>query len=57
MKTHLITRDENGEFQLRNLAPGEYTLRAWHETLGAQSQKLTVAASTDAAVELAFAAK
>lgn len=49
--------DENGEFQLRNLAPGEYTLRAWHETLGAQSQKLTVAASTDAAVELAFAAK
>ncbi len=49
--------DENGEFQLRNLAPGEYTLRAWHETLGAQSQKLTVAASTDVPVELAFSAK
>ncbi len=49
--------DENGEFQLRNLAPGEYTLRAWHETLGTQSQKLTVTASTDVPVELSFAAK
>ena len=48
---------ESGEFQLRNLAPGEYTLRAWHETLGSQSQKLTVTAAGDVAVELAFAAK
>lgn len=49
--------DENGEFQLRNLAPGEYSLQAWHETLGQQSQKLIVAASTDATVELVFASK
>ena len=48
--------DENGEFQLRNLAPGEYTLQAWHETLGAKTQKFTVKTAADAPVELVFAA-
>jgi uncharacterized membrane protein/plastocyanin len=48
---------DSGEFLLRNLPPGEYTLQAWHEVLGTQSQKLTIRPSTDATVELTFAAR
>lgn len=36
---------ENGSFEIKNLPPGEYTLEAWHEKLGVQEQKFTVAPS------------
>lgn len=32
----------DGRFTLKNVPPGEYTLEAWHERFGAQSQKVTV---------------
>lgn len=35
----------DGRFEIRNLPPGEYTLAAWHETLGEQEQKVVVPAS------------
>ena len=31
-----------GEFVLNNVAPGRYTLRIWHETLGTLSKEVTV---------------
>ena len=34
--------DAGGQFELKNLPPGEYTIEAWHEKLGVQAQKLTV---------------
>ena len=34
--------DANGQFELKGLPPGEYTLEAWHERLGAQSQKIKI---------------
>jgi plastocyanin len=31
-----------GKFELKGLAPGEYTITVWHELFGTQSQTLTV---------------
>jgi uncharacterized membrane protein/plastocyanin len=32
----------SGEFTIKNLAPGKYTLEAWHEVFGTQKQEITV---------------
>lgn len=34
--------DKNGDFELKDLPPGTYTIKAWHEKLGTLSQKITV---------------
>jgi hypothetical protein len=34
---------DDGAFSLAELPPGDYVLEAWHETLGTQTQRLTVA--------------
>jgi plastocyanin len=33
----------DGAFEIKGLPPGTYTVGAWHETLGAQTQQVTVA--------------
>lgn len=33
----------DGNFALKSLPPGTYTIEAWHETLGAQDQTVTIA--------------
>ncbi len=48
--------DENGSFSL-NLPPGSYTLTAWQETYGAQTQAVTVAAGKPATANFTFKAK
>jgi plastocyanin len=48
--------DENGSFSL-NLPPGSYTLTAWQETYGTQTQQVTVAAGKPANVSFTFKAK
>jgi plastocyanin len=51
---HSVT-DEAGGFVLENVPPGDYTLEIWHETLGANTQPVTVSVgeATDASVEIA----
>jgi plastocyanin len=36
-----VTSDE-GRFELKDLPPGTYTIEAWHETLGTQTQTVTI---------------
>jgi plastocyanin len=36
---------EDGAFELKGLPPGTYTIEAWHETLGTQTQTVTIAAN------------
>jgi hypothetical protein len=45
----------DGEFSLRDLPPGTYTLAAWHDTLGTLEQTVTLAAKESRDVELTFA--
>jgi len=49
--------DDGGSFKLDNVPPGNYTLTAWHETYGTQTQNVTIAAGKPAAVSFTFKAK
>jgi plastocyanin len=44
----------SGAFSIKNLPPGTYTVSAWHEKLGTQSQKVTVSAGEAKIVQFAF---
>src|SRR5439155_24594670 len=46
----------DGHFDLRNLPPGEYTVEAWHEKLGAMKQVITVAAGEAKNMDFVFKA-
>jgi plastocyanin len=45
-----------GEFELANLPAGSYTVEAWHEKLGTQSQQVTLADNDKKAVTFTFKA-
>lgn len=49
--------DDSGAFSLSNVAPGTYTLTAWQETYGTQTQQVTVAAGKAATANFTFKAK
>jgi hypothetical protein len=41
--------DAGGAFRIEGLPPGEYEIKAWHEKLGVQTQRLTAGPGTAAA--------
>src|SRR5258708_25059871 len=49
--------DDKGSYKIDNLPPGNYTLTAWQEALGTQTQKVTVAAGKPATADFTFQAK
>jgi len=49
--------NETGSFKLDNVPAGTYTLTAWQETYGTQTQTVTVAAGKPASVDFTFKAK
>jgi hypothetical protein len=49
--------DEKGSFKIDNVPPGSYTLTAWQESLGTQTQKITVAAGKPSTASFTFKAK
>ena len=46
--------DKAGNFELKNLPPGDYTIEAWHEKLGKSTQKITVGAGATKELEFVF---
>ncbi len=46
---------ETGTFDMSTLLPGDYVLEAWHESLGTQTQNVTVATGQTAEVSFTFA--
>ncbi len=46
-----------GNFEIKGLPPGDYTVEAWHEKYGAQEQKVTLAASATQTIDFAFKAE
>ncbi len=49
--------DDKGSFTIDNVPPGSYTLTAWQETYGTQTQKVTVAAGKPATADFTFKGK
>jgi plastocyanin len=45
---------KNGSFDLSNLPPGTYTIKAWHETLGTSTQTITVGANEAKEISFVF---
>lgn len=48
--------DAEGNFSIAGIPPGEYTVEVWHEKLGTQTQKITVAAQGAHTAEFRFSA-
>ena len=51
---YFAVSDKNGEFELKDLPPGTYTITAWQEKLGTKTQKVTVGAGEAKTADFAF---
>ena len=57
VKGPYATSDGNGAYTINNVPPGSYTVTAWQEAAGTQTQKVTVAAGGAATADFTFKAK
>jgi hypothetical protein len=48
---------ENGSFRIAGVPAGRYSIRAWHERYGQQTQPVAVKAGQTTAIELAYSGK
>ena len=54
--SHFAVTGENGQFALPDLPAGAYTITAWHETYGTQSQEVTIGEGQRQTVNFTFQA-
>lgn len=52
---HTVT-DLYGSYEIRDLPPGSYTLRVWHEELGTKTLTVTVKESGTVVADVEFSA-
>lgn len=65
MKSYVVVQDhpffavtgEDGAFEIKGLAPGAYTLEAWHPTLGTKTMNVKIGTGAKAAVTARFSFK
>jgi hypothetical protein len=55
--SYFAVTGEDGRFTLPELAPGKYTLTAWHETYGTRNQEITVAPGQQVTIDFTYNAK
>jgi Carboxypeptidase regulatory-like domain len=53
---YFAVTSRDGEFELRNLPPGTYTIEAWQEKFGTQDQSVTVSSKQAKAIAFTFRA-
>jgi hypothetical protein len=46
--------DEQGRFEIDEVPPGDYMVRAWHGVLGIRAQRITVPANGTVSLQLSF---
>jgi nitrous oxide reductase accessory protein NosL len=51
---YFAVSDNNGRFQIRTLPPGSYTIEAWHEKLGTQTQNVTIGEGEEREITFTF---
>lgn len=49
--------NDKGEFNLKNLPAGNYTLEIWHETLGTQTKEIKISEGENLKMDFSFKAK
>ncbi len=54
---HVSITGDGGAFSLPNLPPGKYTVTAWHEDYGTQTQDVTITGNESKSVDFSFKAK
>ena len=54
---YFAVTEPGGRFELKQLPPGTYTIEAWHEKLGTQTQRVTLAEKGSADVSFTFKAR
>jgi len=57
VKGPYATTGDDGTYTIHGVAPGSYTVTAWQEDLGTQTQKVTVAARKPASADFSFKPK
>ena len=55
--SHFAVTGQDGRFALPSLPSGKYTITAWHEIYGTQSQEITIADGQSFTVDFVFQAK
>ena len=55
--SHFAVTGDGGAFALANLPPGKYTITAWHESYGEQTQDVTISGSETKTISFVFKAK
>jgi len=55
--SHYTVSNETGAFSLGSLPPGKYTITAWQESYGEQSQEVTISGSETKTITFVFKAK
>ncbi len=55
--SHYAISSDSGAFSLANLPPGKYTITAWQESYGEQTQDVTISGSETKTITFVFKAK